>query len=243
MKTDTYMLTRRNLRDLILVLSLVSAPFFDVTIVRICIALAMLGLGCFIHFVSKGTLIRNIVLSKEGIYRVMRHPYYFANFLIDWSFCQLSGNIFLVLLYPFLFFYSYGPTLRKEEQVLFARHGDDFIKNSLDTPRVFPDAGSFEGIKTIFNEFSAKRITAKECSRITRLCGIGLLLVLINKIQAAGVMTVFSQILSPTISDFDEFLLALFVVVCYFSSSIFHLISNQSRRCLASDPSGIKNID
>jgi hypothetical protein len=243
MKANTYFLTRRNLRDLIIVLSLGSAPFFATGIASTCIALGMLGLGCFIHFVSKGTLIRNIVLSKEGIYQAMRHPYYFANFLIDWSFCQLSGNHFLVLLYPFLFFYSYGPTLRKEEQVLFARHGDTFIKNSLETPRVFPDAGSFGGIKTIFNGFSARRITAKECSRITKLCGIGLLLVLINKIQAASVMTVFSQILSPTISDFDEFLLALFMVVCYFSSSIFHLVSNQSRRCLVSGPSDIKNID
>jgi len=242
MSAGTYLLSRRNLRDLIIALSLGSAPFFGTGIARTCIALGMLGLGCFIHFVSKGTLIRNIVLCKEGIYRVMRHPYYFANFLIDWSFCQLSGNLFLVLLYPFLFFYSYGPALRKEEQLLFVRHGGSFIKNSLETPQVFPDTGSLGGIKTIFKEFSARRITAREYSRITKLCGTGLLLVLINKIQAAGVVTVFSQILFPTIGDFDEFLLALFVVVFYFVSSIFLLVSNQSRHFPVSCPSAIRPL-
>ena len=243
MSVGTYLLSRRNLRDLIIALSLGSAPFFGTGIARTCIALGMLALGCFIHFVSKGTLIRNVVLCKEGIYRVMRHPYYFANFLIDWSFCQLSGNFFLALLYPFLFFYTYGPTLRKEEQLLFIRHGDAFIKSSLETPQVFPDTGSLGGIKTTFREFSVRRITAKEYSRITKLCATGLLLVLINKIQAVGVATVFSQILFPTIRDFDAFLLALFVVVFYFASGTFLVVSIQSRRSPAADHSVMGVVD
>ncbi len=169
----------------------------------------------------------------------MRHPYYFANFLIDWSFCQLSGNIFLVLLYPFIFFYSYGPTLRKEEQFLFDRHGDAFVKNSLETPQVFPDTGSLEGIKTIFKGFSARRITARECSRITKLCGTGLLLVLVHKVQGTGI-AVFSQILLSAKGNFHEFLMVLFVVLFYFVSGIFLLVSNQSKRFPVSESSGWK---
>jgi protein-S-isoprenylcysteine O-methyltransferase Ste14 len=53
----------------------------------------------------------------------VRHPYYLANYLIDTAFCLLSGNSYLLLAYPFLFFWSYGPTFRKEETALKGRHG------------------------------------------------------------------------------------------------------------------------
>ena len=104
---NLYSLTRRNLRDLIVALSLASAALFPVSNAKMYLAFGLLGLGCFLHFVSKGILIRNVVLCNKGIYQVVRHPYYLASYLIDSSFCLLSGNIFLVVLYPFLFFWAY----------------------------------------------------------------------------------------------------------------------------------------
>jgi protein-S-isoprenylcysteine O-methyltransferase Ste14 len=64
---------------------------------------AVLAVGSLLHFVVKGVLIRNSVLCKDGIYSVVRHPYYLANYIIDSSFCLITGNMYLVFMYPFLF--------------------------------------------------------------------------------------------------------------------------------------------
>ena len=55
---------------------------------------------------------------------MVRHPYYLSNFAIDYSFCVLSGNPYLLLIYPFLFFWSYQPTMSEEEHFLHSIHGE-----------------------------------------------------------------------------------------------------------------------
>ncbi len=227
----SYSLTRSNLRDLIIALSVLSAALFPVSNTKMCLAYGLLGLGCFLHFISKGVLIRNVVLCNRGIYQVVRHPYYLANYLIDFSFCLLSGNLFLVAFYPFLFFWAYGPTLRGEEQVLFTRHGESFVKESLEIPQVFPDIVSIRNIRALFTGFSVKRITFKECSRITRFCATALFITLIIEVKADGFMRGFKDILFPTKLDYDEFLLALFAVILYVASIIILRFSKISTSC------------
>jgi hypothetical protein len=226
---NSYFLTRRNLRDVIIVLSLASAALFPVSNAKMYLAFGLLGLGCFLHFVSKGILIRNVVLCNKGIYQVVRHPYYLANYLIDCSFCLLSGNLFLVVFYPFLFFWAYGPTIRGEEQVLFDRHRDSFIKDSQEIPQVFPDIVSIRNIRALFTGFSAKRITLKECSRITKFCATGLFLTLIHEVNAEGLIGGLKEMLIPTKLDYDEFLLALFATALYITSIITLRFSKQNR--------------
>jgi glycosyltransferase involved in cell wall biosynthesis len=224
-----YLLTRRNLRDLIIVLSLGSAIFIDTGSAVKCIAVGMLGLGCFIHCVSKGTLIRNVVLCTEGIYCVVRHPYYLANYLIDWSFCLLSGNLFLLVSYPFLFFLAYGPTMRFEEQLLFTEHGESFVKSTLKTPQIFPDISSFRNIKVLFKGFSVKRITHKECSRIMRFFATGTFLIFFHSVRDRVIPILYNNRFSP-IRDLDEFLLILLVLLLigfYIAGSIVLSMSNR----------------
>jgi hypothetical protein len=226
-----YFLTRKNLRDLIIVLSLGSAVFFDVNNAVKCIAFGMLGFGCFIHCVSKGILIRNIVLCTEGIYCVVRHPYYLANFLIDWSFCLLSGNLFLLLFYPFFFFLSYGATIRAEEQLLFTKHGDPFIRSALMIPQVFPDINSFRNTKKLFKGFSVKRVTRKEYFRITKFIAIGIFLGSIH-MAANNIISRLNRSRFSPIQGFDEFLLILLVsllTVFYIAGSIVLWISAQNK--------------
>jgi hypothetical protein len=228
-RIDSYSLTRRNLRDLIILFSLVSAVLFPVSNAEMYLAFGLLTLGCFLHFVSKGILIRNIVLCNKGIYQVVRHPYYMASYLIDSSFCILSGNLFLIVLYPFLFFWAYGPTIRREEQVLFARHSESFIKDSLEIPQVFPDIVSLKNIRTLFTGFSVRRITLKECSRIMKFCAIGLFVTLVHEIEIDGLVGGLKDMLSPTKMDYDEFLLMLLTVVLYTLSIITLWFSRQAR--------------
>lgn len=173
-------LTRSGLRDAVLLLCVVSAAFFPLSAVQVAIALFLLFLGSFIHFLTKGVLIRNEVLCTEGIYRLVRHPYYLANYLIDSSFCVLSGNCYLLLLYPFLFFWSYGPTFRKEEQTLTDKHGSRSVAYLLGTPPVFPDRHSVLDAR-LFAGFSWKRISGKEVARILRFYAMAPLIAAIHR--------------------------------------------------------------
>ncbi|OPY74560.1 MAG: hypothetical protein A4E64_02219 [Syntrophorhabdus sp. PtaU1.Bin058] len=227
--TKRYFLTRRNLRDLVIALSAGSAMFFNTGSAIQYTAFGMLCLGCFIHCVSKGTLIRNVVLCTEGIYRVVRHPYYLANYLIDWSFCLLSGNLFLLLLYPFLFFFAYGPTIRSEEQALFAEHGDSFIKSALKTPQIFPDIGSLRNTGILLNGFSAKRVTRKECFRTTKFLVVGIFLASIHGINNGIISSLYKNRLSPA-QDLESFLLIIpvsLLIVFYIARAVVLSMSDK----------------
>ncbi|HOE17362.1 MAG TPA: isoprenylcysteine carboxylmethyltransferase family protein [Syntrophorhabdaceae bacterium] len=224
-----YFLTRRNLRDLVIALSAGSAIPFDTGNAEKCIAFGMLGLGCFIHCISKGTLIRNVVLCTKGIYQVVRHPYYLANYLIDWSFCLLSGNLFLLLLYPFLFFLAYGPTIRSEEQLLFVKHSGAFIKSTIKIPQVFPDIHSLRNISMIFDGFSPRRITRKECFRITKFFAVSIFLASIHYI-GEDITSALCQNGFSSIQGFKEllsFLSVSFLIVFYITRGIFLSTSNK----------------
>ncbi len=179
--SDT-LLTRSRLRDVVILLSIGSALFYPVTVAEEVISLLLLIAGAFLHYVTKGVLIRNEVLCKEGIYSVVRHPYYMANYLVDSSFCLLSGNPYLLLLYPFLFFWCYGSTIRTEENTLTEAHGGSSMGYMLTTPQVFPDRYSIYRFGHILDGFSSKRISHKEMARIIRFFAMGLLILTIHRV-------------------------------------------------------------
>jgi len=185
-----FSLTRSNLRDAVLVLSCISAYFFPVSLLRIGISLCLLGAGCFLHFLVKGVLIRNTVLCREGIYTFTRHPYYTANYLIDIGFCLLSGNTYLVLAYPFLFFWAYGPTLRKEERYLTSAYGDQYVRYSLATAQVLPDRESMHRWRDFLKGFSISRISNRERARIARFCIGAATILLLHDIREEGLARV-----------------------------------------------------
>ncbi len=193
LRTDEGFLTRSGLRDVVILLSAASAVFCTVATAEIGVAFFLLLLGSFVHFLSKGVLIRNEVLCTEGIYRIVRHPYYLANFLIDSSFCLISGNHYLVLLYPFLFFWSYGPTLRKEEGTLTEKHGASSVAFLLSTPPVFPDRRSVRHVRRLFAGFLLRRISGKEVARNIRFYAMALLILVFH--QGGGKMP-FRDVLS-----------------------------------------------
>ena len=115
-------LHRGRLRDLVVALCLVSALVCPRDTAMLAVALVLFTAGCLLHVLVKGQLIRNVTLCTEGAYSIVRHPYYLANYLVDVSLCLLSGNVYLVLLYPFLFYWAYGPTFAEEEALLASMH-------------------------------------------------------------------------------------------------------------------------
>jgi protein-S-isoprenylcysteine O-methyltransferase Ste14 len=180
-------LNRSRIRNVVLLLTLASAPFCPITDATVVIGFFFLTAGCFLHLVAKGILIRNTVLCNYGLYGLVRHPYYLANYLIDWSFCVLSGSYLLTLAYPFAFFWAYGPTMRKEEALLASEHGDDFSRYVSEVPRVFPDRSSVKRLGSLLKGFSPQRVTWKECARLTRFCSAAILITLVHDVTVNGV--------------------------------------------------------
>ena len=179
-------LHRGRLRDVVIVLAVASTFFFSPGLAVQCVAIGLLVAGGGLHLLVKGQLIRNRVLCAQGAYAVVRHPYYLANYLIDTGFCLACGNVYLVLAYPFLFFWAYGPTLRSEESLLASLHGPEFEPYRAGVPQVFPDATLFASLGTLGRDFSWGRISAREVKRLFRCAFVAALLLLLGRIGPDG---------------------------------------------------------
>lgn len=161
-------LHRGRLRDVVVLLCAASALFHPVEWAITGAALALVTAGCWLHLLVKGQLIRNVTLCTQGAYAVVRHPYYLANYAIDTGLCLLSGNVLLVLSYPFLFFWAYGKTLRDEEALLLEMHPEEFPAYAARVPAVFPEAASLGGLRGVFRGFSWTRVSRGEFKRLWR---------------------------------------------------------------------------
>lgn len=179
-------LHRGRLRDVVVTLCLVSAFFYPIEGVAFYVALVMFAAGCLLHVLVKGQLIRNVTLCTEGAYAVVRHPYYLANYLVDISFCLLSGNVYLVLLYPFLFYWAYGPSFAEEEATLASMHGAIFDAYRTSVPQVFPTTNLLGGLRSLGRGFSWRRISAKEIKRVFRFGFLAALLILAREVSTPG---------------------------------------------------------
>ena len=183
-------LHRGRLRDVVVLVCVVSAFLFPLSTTALCAAFALLAIGCSLHLLAKGQLIRNVTLCTEGAYAIARHPYYLANYLIDASFCLLSGNVYLLLLYPFLFFWAYGSTLREEETRLASLHKDAFDAYRESVPEVFPDAASITRLGTLLRHFSWRRVSAGEIKRLLRFAFVGTLIALVQHVGIQGLQEI-----------------------------------------------------
>jgi len=219
-------ISRANVRDIVIVLSCGVALFSPISASRITISLITLAAGCFLHILVKGVLIRNTTLTRHGVYRLTRHPYYTANYLIDISFCLLAGNSYLLFAYPFLFFWAYGPTFRKEEAYLASVY-DTYHRYSYETPQVLPDSQSIRYWKELLNGFSLSRITAKELSRVLRFWTVACFLLLLHDLRSEGLKE-----LSPVhLHDYDG--VVFFAALVFLSIGQFLL----GRRSIKGEPS------
>lgn len=193
----TGIINRGNLRDAVILLSLGLALFNRVGTWEIAGSVVMLLIGSMLHFISKGVLVRNLVLCRHGVYGAVRHPFYLSNYLVDMGFCLMSGSMLLPVAYPFLFFWAYGPTMRREERELLSRHGDGFLEAAFGIPQVFPDSGSLKARREIMAGFSLRRISKRELARIARFWAVEFLFLLFHDLREEGL----GEFISPT--DYD----------------------------------------
>jgi protein-S-isoprenylcysteine O-methyltransferase Ste14 len=130
------LLTRSRLHDLFLVLAALLAA--SATRSSLVLGAGVWTVGVALQVWSKAALKRYDVLSTTGPYALCRHPFYLANAIFDLGICVMSGNPWLVALYPFAFGAGYGPTIRQEEAELSALHPDAWAEFRRTTPTVLP---------------------------------------------------------------------------------------------------------
>lgn len=188
------MINRGNLRDLVIVFSVGLGLLQGVSSWGMAASLVMLLVASGLHFISKGVLVRNKVMCTEGVYGIVRHPYYLSNYLVDMSFCLMSGSILLVGVYPFLFFWAYGPAIRREEEKIFSHHREKFLNAVFHIPQVFPDPDSMAAQPKFLTGFSLRRISNREAARIARFWAVESFFLLLYDLQVEGLRALVSPV-------------------------------------------------
>lgn len=92
-----------------------------------------------------------------------------------------------------LFFWAYGPAMRKEERALFSRHGEDFLKAAFKIPQVFPESYSLKPWPYILEGFSSGRISKRELARLARFWAVEFFFLLLQDLKEEG----FEEFISP----------------------------------------------
>lgn len=117
-----------------------------------CYVLALAGLLfriLTVGFVPAGTSGRNTakqnadVLNTTGMYSVVRHPLYFANFVVFIAFLLLFKSLLLTLFMAVAYFLYYERIMMAEEKFLEAKYGETYRAWAAETPAFFPRLSGF----------------------------------------------------------------------------------------------------
>ncbi len=87
---------------------------------------AALLAGAALHLFSKGCLHQNAEVTRSGPYRYCRHPFYLANWMLDFGICLMIGRWWVGLPYLLLWSIVYRATIALEEAKLEKLFGDSF---------------------------------------------------------------------------------------------------------------------
>lgn len=118
----------------------------------VCYLFALGGLAlrvAIVGFVPAGTSGRNAArqkadaLNTTGMYSVVRHPLYFANFVVFIAFILLFKSLLLVLFMGLAYFLYYERIMMAEEKFLEDKYGDRYRQWAARTPAFLPDLSGF----------------------------------------------------------------------------------------------------
>ena len=136
----------------------------------LCVGISIAGLlmrALTIGWIHEGTSGRNTkgqlaeALNTDGMYSVVRHPLYFANFLIILGFVLFVQVWWFVLIFALSFLIFYERIMFKEESFLERKFGEAYKKWAERTPLFLPRLRNW---KKPSAPFSWKRILKREYS-------------------------------------------------------------------------------
>ncbi len=122
-----------------------------------CLGIALIGLGLRMHMAGHGQmaeageLLPKGELKTTGFYSLVRHPVFFANFLILLSGSLLFKNIFFTVLVAAVACLYYERLTLAKERILLERYGNDFIAWAARTPLVVPKISAWQTPSSEFN--------------------------------------------------------------------------------------------
>ena len=135
-------------------------------VLAILVTLAGLILRAYtVSTTPKGTSGRNTAsqvantLNTKGIYSVVRHPLYFANYLIWLGLLIYSRNIYVLIIVSLVYWIYYERIMMAEEAYLRGKFGDTFEEWAARVPAFFPKWSLYEGGML---EFSWKTFIRRE---------------------------------------------------------------------------------
>ena len=122
------------------------------TIISVLLVIAGLALRAYtVCTTPKGTSGRNTAqqvadhLNTKGIYSVVRHPLYLANYLIWAGLLVYTMNAFAFIIVSLIYWIYYERIMMTEEAFLRGKYGDDFEQWASKVPAFFPKWSLYEG--------------------------------------------------------------------------------------------------
>lgn len=144
----------------------------------LCVSIALLGLSLRFYIVSnvpRGTSGRNTkkqkaeTLNTTGMYSIVRHPLYLANFIIWFSISLFLREVWFTTIFTTCFLIFYAPVMFAEEKFLERKFGDAYCKWKKSTPKFIPRFSAWtppsytfslrKGIKSEYHTFFAIAVT------------------------------------------------------------------------------------
>lgn len=107
------------------------------------------------------------VLNTTGIYSLMRHPLYVANYLVFMGFVVVFCNLSFILIATLLFFLYYERIAAAEEDFLSRKFGEAYAQWSHVTPAFFP---SLTRWKKPSLPFSFRKVLRREPPGFLLIC-------------------------------------------------------------------------
>lgn len=143
---------------------------YDSFMINICLFFAILFslLGLLLRFYivgtsSKGTSGRNrdkqiaAVLNCDGAYSVVRHPLYFANYLLWLGVSIFTFNIYFIIIISLLFWIYYERIMLTEEGFLVQKFGQYYLDWAERVPAFFPNIFIFKRPAIYFSYITVLR--------------------------------------------------------------------------------------
>jgi protein-S-isoprenylcysteine O-methyltransferase Ste14 len=124
-----------------------------------CLFICLIGLAVRIYTVGhtpNNTSGRNTdtqvadTLNQTGIYSIVRHPLYLGNFLMWLGIALAVQNFWFVAIFVLLYWIYYERIMYAEEQFLYRKFGEKFIKWAAQTPAFIPNFKLFVKPNTPF---------------------------------------------------------------------------------------------
>lgn len=220
-------------RPFVLLISLAFSAFFHLTAKGQTAGFSLLALALFLPLSLKGDDPVTNASPSNGranpLRAVVRCRPYLVDRLLEYAFCVLSGNPYLILIYPLFCGWSYW--MSPIRRVLALEGRQKLLQGcGWEMPAILPNLTSLHSWGEAFRNFCRRSVGWKESADIARLLSLSFLVALIHTIGDDGFVSVFHDAIHPTLEDCDEFFFALFVILLFAASLVFSGMANRAPR-------------